>query len=112
MTALDSTLSPLELVLSASLSLACAMDKESILASPDPISLPGYRSPQEPPTTRQPYARQGSRYAPRRSPQGQGDASAWAKGQGSRYGPSVRSGYRPGNRGHVADTSKMVRRAT
>ena len=36
---------------------------------------------------------QGSRCAPRRSPQGQGDASAWAKCQGSRYGPSVRSGY-------------------
>ncbi len=34
MTALDSTLSPLELVLSASLSLACAMDAEAIQAWP------------------------------------------------------------------------------
>ena len=34
MTAYHLTLSPLELVLSASLSLACAMDKESILAWP------------------------------------------------------------------------------
>ena len=66
----------------------------------------------DPLMTQQPCTHQGSRCAPCRSPQGRGYASTRAKGQGGRYGPSVRSGYRPGNRGHVADTSKMVRRAT